>query len=502
MSDWLNEGPGRMSHLRQQREEAIRICRDVYGGTLRMREERTRYLPRFPKEDPQVYEARVNAAVLFNMLERTVGGLAGMVLRKPPTADGDVDKTIAEHHADIDRAGRSISMFANDGLSEAYVDGHSIIIVDMPRIDTARTRDEVGDVRPYWYLIRADDVLGFEHERRDGKGVVTALRWRDSMIERDAADEFMEKEVPLVKEFRLVQEVVEGSDRTRSRVQWREWRLKTDTRATTKAWVPVAPPELMGEQMDEIPLSVIYTKRKGVLDSKPPLLDLATENVRHFQKLSDKDNYEHVSCVSIFTLIGAEDEVKNFTVGPTVGLSLPKDSDAKYVETNGEGSSATADSLKASEHRMALLGLSMLHSESRSAETATSKRIDKSESDSQLATSAESLEVALNNAGRLHAKWLGLEEGAAGKVSVNRDFENIRLDAQMITALAALVPAKMTLETFWDLMKQGEILPDTFDPAVERQRLEDQDVEMLAQLRQVMAGQRNGSKEGNEGNDE
>lgn len=484
--NWLDKGPGRMSFTRQQREEAIRICRDTDGGTLLMRERKETYLPMFPKETSDVYDARVRSAVLFNVVKQTKNGLSGMVHRKPPTPDDQVPEAIVEHFGDIDRAGRNLSTFSNDTLSEALLDGLSIIVTDMPRIDPEATRDELGDARPYWFIIKGEDVLGFEHERRAGVDVVTSLRWRDQMIQRGMEDDpFEEVAVPQVKQFRLVSATEEGGQ-TQNRVEWRAWRLEQPKQGERR-WVDDGAPELMGTQMDEIPISVVYTNRKGVLDAEPPLLDLAAENVRHYQKSSDKDNAEHVACVSIFCLKGVDpDEVKDMAIGPTVGVVLPsKDADAKYVETTGEGASITAESLKASEHRMALLGLSMLHSESRAAETATSKQIDKSESDSRLGLAADSLEQALNNARRLHAKWLGLED--AGAITVNRDFQNIPMDAQMVTALAALVPEKLSLDTFWELMRQGEILPDTFDADVERERLSEQDMTMLAKLRQLMA---------------
>lgn len=482
MTTWLNEGPGLQSHERAELEDAIRICRDVYGGTLQMRREHKRYLPQFPKESPQVYEARCNAAVLYNLFKRTVRGLTGMVLRKPPKPDEKVPEPLIEHFRDIDNAGRNLSMFANDGLNEALIDMGSIVVVDMPRIADGKTRDEVAHMRPYWYLVRLDDLLALEHERRDGKVVFTELRWRDKMVEKDPADPFKQVARNVVKQFLLV---ADPANAGKFRVQWQSWVQREDGKNKKAEWQQLDMPTEMGAQMDEIPIAPIAAGDDG-----PPLLDLATENVRHFQKLSDKDSYEHVSCVSILTLIGAEEDAKELAVGPTVGLRLPKGASAQYTETSGNGSKATAESLTASEQRMAILGLSMLHSESRAAETATSKEIDKAETDSQLATAAEALEVALNNAKRLHCKWMQIEDD--GVIAVNRDFKNVRMDASMLGALSALVPSKLSVETLWDLMEAGGILPDTFDPELEQGRLEESDEELANTLRKVMA-QRTGT---------
>ena len=484
--EWLNEGPGRQSLRRKDREEAIRICRDVLGGTLRLREQASTYLPRFPKEDETHYRRRVNSSVLFNWFKRTIGGLSGMVMRKDPKLEENVPKQIVAHMDDVDMAGRDLPTFAQDLFDEAWADGMALIFVDKPPIPEGATRDQ--DQRPYWIAVEFKDVLGISTERINGKDVVTAIRWREFATETDPADEFKEIQVPRVRAYNLVTHPAEdGSGAEVRRVRWRTWKLQEGDKGK-RQWVMDGAPELLGPQMDEIPLAPVYTNRVAAFDAEPPLLDLATENIRHFQKLSDRDNVEHVASVPIFVTTGVDySDVKGFSVGPTVGMALPKEATAAYVEIQGAGLEQTRESLKDSEHRMALLGLSMLHSESRAAETATSKRIDKSESDSQLAKAAKSLQMGLTLALYYHAKWMGLDSG--GEVKVNLDFELIRLDAQMITALAALVPAKMSLDTFWELLVQGEILPETFDPELERTKLEEGDLQTLAALAKAAAQQ-------------
>ncbi len=495
METWLNEGPGRMSLDRQLHDDAIQICRDVQGGTLRLRDKAAIYLPKFPKEDTAQYRRRVASSVLFNWYKRTVGGLVGMVMRKDPKLEDDVPKGIAAQMDDVDLAGRDLAAFAHDLFAEAWHDGLAVIFVDKPAVPDGATRDQ--DSRPYWIVVRYKDVLGVTTERIGGRDVVTGIRWREFATETDPADEFKEQRVPRVREYKLVSSTDEAGNPTR-RVQWRSWTLRQESEAGKTEWVPNGDAQLLGAQMDEIPVAPVYTGRVAPFDAEPPLLDLAMENLRHYQKLSDRDNVEHVASVPVFVTTGAaKEEVEGFAVGPTTGMALPKGADAKYVEVAGGGLTQSAQSLKDSEHRMAVLGLSMLMSESRAAETATSKQIDKSETDSQLATSAKSLQRGLATALYYHAKWMGLPDG--GRVSVNMDFEVIALDAQTITALAALVPAKMSLETFWDLLVQGEILPETFDPDLERTRLEEGDMKQLAALKSIMGQQKQAGQQGQAG---
>ena len=132
---------------------------------------------------------------------------------------------------------------------------------------------------------------------------------------------------------------------------------------------------------------------------------------------------------------------------------------------------ATAKQLIEFEKQMSALGLSMLQHQTRAAETAEAKRIDKAEQDSALSTAARSCQDAIEVALGFHAQMLGLP--SAGSIVINRDFERLSLDAQEIRAYTELVGSgSISLETFWNIMRDGGALPDNFDPEVERARLD------------------------------
>ena len=90
-----------------RRKEGVRVCRDVFAGTERMRERRTTYLPLFPgeKRRPAMYDARLERTVLFNALQRTVQGLVGMMFRVDPVLDDDVPDEIAGERKENNEGG-------------------------------------------------------------------------------------------------------------------------------------------------------------------------------------------------------------------------------------------------------------------------------------------------------------------------------------------------------------------------------------------------------------
>jgi len=143
-----------------------------------------------------------------------------------------------------------------------------------------------------------------------------------------------------------------------------------------------------------------------------------------------------------------------------------------YVEHSGAALGQTRQQLLDFKGDMAVLGLGMLQHETRAAETAEAKRMDKSEQDSVLATAARSMQDAVEVAMGFHAEMLKLPTG--GSIALNQDFEKLSLDATQIAAYSALVLAgQISLETFWIIMQEGGALHDGFDAEVEITQIED-----------------------------
>jgi hypothetical protein len=146
--------------------------------------------------------------------------------------------------------------------------------------------------------------------------------------------------------------------------------------------------------------------------------------------------------------------------------------DAKlaYVSHDGAALGESRLALQDIKSDMAALGLSMLAPDKRAAETAEAKRIDKSTSDSALAVSARALQDGAERAMGFHAKYRKLPSG--GSVTINRDFENLTLTYQQITALSNLVAQnQITLETLWKMLIDGAVLPDDFSEDEEKAQL-------------------------------
>lgn len=456
--------------LQERMLPAVTLCRDVLGGTLAVRKKGETYLPRFEKEEERDYTQRKSGAVLFNAFRRTVKGLVGMIHRAPITLSDSLPAEIRADLENVDLAGRHLDVFARDMAEDGWVDGHAAILVDFQAIAPGQAPTLADEralgVRPYWVLIRKGQILRVRTTTIGGHLVLTRFAYHECVTEDDG--EYGEKEVERVRDYRLVAGPEGGAPRVEYIVHTKRKNEKRE-----EQW-EAAPPAHM--TIDEIPVATHYTARTGFMASEPPLLDLALENILHYQVRSDRQNVLHVASVPIPVFKGLREQEGETKVGVNAAILLNSDGDAFYLEPEGKALEHSATELKDIEQRMAFLGLSMLMSDSRSAETATSKEIDKSESDSALLAAVRDEEDAIEAAIALHAKWRGLELKKSGEerwASVNRDFVRHPLDPQMAQVLLSAVDSgKLSIDTLWDLFVRGDLLPTSFDPAKEKLLLE------------------------------
>lgn len=108
-----------------------------------------------------------------------------------------------------------------------------------------------------------------------------------------------------------------------------------------------------------IPWVTFYTGRTGPMTAKPPLLELAHLNVKHWQSQSDQDNLLHVARVPLL-FVFTDNEEFQLTISSASATRMPKDGNAKYVEHTGAAITAGRDSLNDLVDDMRMAGAKLL----------------------------------------------------------------------------------------------------------------------------------------------
>jgi len=495
-----SDDPGFVASSVADQQEAVQICRTVYGGTLALRKE-DGFLPQWEKEDLDHYRKRQKAALAIGSFRKTVRSLKAIVYRKPMSLGedvpveirGDSERGIGGIVENIDLAGQHLDLFGQGLFLDKLVDGHSIILVDWHGPEGARrAADESnGRARPYWTKIQKGQVARPYVRRDDGALVLESFAYFEDDTMRSGA--FAEKEIRRVRQFDLVD--VSGNPFPLNdalpppegrRVLFRSWIQE----ARGGDWDVEEDGRLLGERMTRIPIAVDYAERADFMRSDPPFLDVALEVVDHMQIRSDRKNNMHVTSVPILQTFGIEpEELQVITIGTSMGLAFPgnqTEQGAGYAEAQGHGLEHTRTELQDIEKRIAELGLSALQRQSRAAETAEAHRLEQKAQDSELAAWAIGTRDAIEEALQLSAMWMGIEDGG-GSVEINTDFEDMVMEPEQAKVyLKAVGEGRLSVETMWDAWVAGKYLPETFDPELEAERIAGEGTGELAAIAEEM----------------
>lgn len=419
----------------------------LMGGTAAMRKAGRTYLPQQPREDDEDYDYRLKTATLFPAFPRTVGVMAGKPFSKQATLSDDTPERIRQLAENIDGEGRSLHVFAADLMHEAISIGFGGILVDYTKTDgQARTRadEQQMGARPYWVHIKHDQILGWRTHKVAGITMLAQLRIAEIAEVPDG--EFGSAFVNRVR-------VLEPGS-------WRLFEEKTggyteiESGTTTLGVIPFVP---------------IYGRRLGFMNGRPPLLDLANLNVKHWQHQSTQDNSADFARRRLLVFIGVDD-IDNLTASSSQAIKLQTGGDAKVIQGSAESVTVGRAELDALEDQMIQTGAELLTKEPGD-RTATEAANDAEANKSELQRIVETFEDSIDLALQYTAMWLKLPTG--GNVTLYKDFLSMSLSeasAQMVLSMqqAGLVSKKTAIR---EQQRRGVISAD-IDPETELEEVE------------------------------
>ena len=398
-------------------------------GTYGIRKGHRKYLPQEVRELDEAYDNRLMRSTLAPFYVRLERMLAGMLTRKPVRLE-DVSDVVTEQLFDVDLQGNDLNVWTYETARKCIRYGHVGVLGDAPKAG------ENG--RPYWTQYTPRDVLGWRSEIKDGKQQLTQLRLMEEITVPDGL--YGEKQVQQVRVLTPGAFEIHQKDKKGDFVLIDE--------GTTS--------------LSEIPFAVAYSNRVGVLESRPPLADIAELNLKAYQVQSDLDNQLHISAVPMLAIYGFPQSAEEISAGPGEALALPETARSEYIEPSGNSYDAQFKRLDQISQQINELGLAAVLGQKLSAETAEAKRIDRSQGDSTMMVIAQQMQDLIDNCLSFHAQYM--QQAQAGSSFINRDFLATRLEPQEIQSLLQLYTAgTITQETLLNQLSAGEVLGDEFD---------------------------------------
>lgn len=416
-----------------EREDDWRMVDDLLEGEKAVKAAGTAYCPRLSGQTVPEYNEYLERGSFYNAFSRTVSGLVGAVTRKDPQVE--IDDEMTAMFEDITLGGKSFVEVVKQTAREVIAYGAFGIYVDWSE----------EDQRPYWALYPVRNIINWKYENVGGSQRLALLVLKESYEE--AVDEFEMRSVEQLRVIRLV----EGSV---SVELWRRGEKDRDFRKVEEGEAKV-----LGRSLEEIPFVFFGESTKAITVAKPPLMDLARLNVKHWQVSVDYFHGLHYCALPTPWAAGWPKEAKLY-VGPKKAW-VTENPEAKcgFLEFTGQGLTAVAGSLDKLEKQMAVMGARLLEEQKAGVEAAEAIELRQSGDLSTLSSIVMTVEEGIIKAINFMATWMS-KASLKFKVELNRDFVSDKLQAQDIIALLQAVQAGyISHETFLYNLKMGEILP-------------------------------------------
>ena len=427
----------------------------VTNGTDFIRYYAPTYLPKEPREPDDAYKTRVQRSVLSPYTVRLIDNAAGLILRRPIKIDGDEIWTIWSEN--VDGLGSSLNEYARRALVSALCYGHSGILVDFPPdpgVDTLFEERQLGR-RPYFNHIDAFQIWGWRQESAIPNSPLTQIRLHEFGT------------IPEGRFGQIRVERIRVIEPDRYEVYQRNGEVYGSSSGADSGEIGLV--ETGELPFNQIPFVPIYTNRTGMLTSYPPLIDIANINITHYQRQADLIHALHIAAMPILVLEGWDDADDSTAVGVNYGLITTPGNKVYYVNADSGAFQAQQEELKELEMQMSTLGISKLLGQKYVGESADAKRIDQAQANSVLSIISMELESSLQQAYYFAARYLGIEPP---RITLDRDFDFYKMLGQDISVIGQLrAEGALSNETYLDILKSGEIIPDRVDLTAELEKI-------------------------------
>jgi hypothetical protein len=397
--------------------------------------------------------------MFYGATYRTVRALVGAVCRKPGTLT--VPARNEELEDDITGQGVSLEEFVKQVTGEIFLCGRGGILVD-------RTKD---GSQPYFSFYNAENIVNWGE---DDVRKFVVLR-EVVFVTDDPADPY---KVEAKTQFREIL-LNKSPDETQQTVQVRVWKQKLGVDGKLSASYVIVDDTLLKKRsgnLNSFPFIFVSPDSRSNKIEKPPLQDLVNVNVSHWRNSVDLEYGRHILGLPTPYMTGVDATNKEpVALGPGSCIKL-SDPGAKFgfAEFTGAGLAELRLALSEKEELMATLGARILSSQAAATETAETAKIHAAGEDNALSSIVNGVEEAIEAGLEIAIEWDG-GDPATVEYEMSRDFTNIRIDAQTLTALLAVVQAnKMSIESFLWNIQQGELLAPGVSIDDEMQKIETQ----------------------------
>lgn len=455
----------------------------ILGGKPAIQAGATLYLPKFRKEQEQVYRYRLENAPFTNLYADSTRTLGSKPFAKEAElADGTPDQYV-KLADNIDGQGNNLHVFLSVAFKAALDKGIHWILVDyskakLPASGRPLSVDEVNKsgARPYWVHVAAEQMISVHSCFVDGIETIYEARIRENSVELVG---FKDKIVERIREYNRERFVGEGGTvDALGPATWTLWEKHTDA-AGKVTWDVIDAGDFTIGIIPLVP--VILTKRCSGSNwvVEPALRDLAYAQITEYRQEANLEWIKIMTCFPMLCVSGMVKDEKaaapEVVVGPNTVFFIPQNNsgtgaagDVKIVEPGAQSIAENRAQLELT--RKEMRDLSMQPLALANITIVLSTHLSKKAS-SAVQAWAFLFKDAAEQAWKYTAMWLG-DDAFEPEVVIHTDFgidieSGKELDA-LLKAEAAGVYSKQTVRGEF---KRRDIVSNDLTDDEEQQRL-------------------------------
>jgi len=396
-----------------------KVVRDCVKGEPAIKAGGADYLPKPTGKGDASYKRYLDRTHFSNFTGRTAEGLHGNLFSREAERPEGISERFRDFLENVDNAGASVGRFTRELAWDVLQTGWGGILADYSRLPDGQTIDVATASRlrltAYLKWYAAENIINWRYDTVDERRTLSLVVLQET-FEDTSKDEF----APSIKTRYRVLRLAGGvyTQQEYERIESRDRNVKGEFFPG-----PVITPQMGGEPFDYIPFFLCPSNTP----EKSMLIDLAYENIGHYQKSADLENALHYSgtptpwmSVDSNALDRNPDgTLKDIPLGGEVMLHIPPDAKLGFLEPSGQGIAHIQRAIEASEIRMKVLGAKPFDGGPKGVESGKAASIHSAAANSVLGAFAVNMGEVITNAVRLGARWNGITDAEAEKWNFN-----------------------------------------------------------------------------------
>ena len=459
-----------------------RTLRDCYAGEPAVKAAGQVYLRKLSAHKDSEYEGFLSRAYFYNAVRRTHDGLMSSLFRKPPEVTLPLPVQNSPLNTDdVTLDGQSVHELIKTVASEVTLMGRYGLLVDLPNTD--------GDLRadfdkPYVSGYSAECIYGWREVLHRGRRVVDRIILRET---ETVLNEYGVELLPVVRVLRL-----DPDPEQPDQLVYSQEIIRPANDPEQPPRVESVPVTVLGRRLNYIPFVFVNSKSLLPAVSSPPLMDVATINISHYQSTALLEHGRFYAGMPTYVIAAGTEGSTDLSgapalaVGPSSVWELEKDAKAWILEFNGHGLTFLENAVDSKQLQMQSLGGKLISSQRKAAALSSEAyALMEAGDEATLLDVAEQVERGMAKALTIMADFHGVDMAAAGGekilVEMNKEFVRSDLTARELRAIQALytnglipldvlyyalrsvnvIPIEYTLEDFQRMMAdKSQLYPD------------------------------------------